>query len=56
MMISNPDDARKFNKMLEQLMKKLDFPKEMEKPGKDGSSLDSLIPNRIRPKGRISPR
>jgi hypothetical protein len=47
MMIPNPDDARKINKMHEKLMGTPNLPKEIEKPGKDGPSLDSQIKGKL---------
>jgi len=46
MMNPNPAESRKLAEVMTELMGKPNFAKEMEKPGKNGPSLDSRIPNR----------
>jgi hypothetical protein len=46
MMTSNPEESRKIAEKMVELMGKQTFPKEIEKPGKNGPPLDSLIPDR----------
>jgi hypothetical protein len=46
MMTPNPEESRKIAKDMMELMGKQNLPKEIEKPGKNGPSLDSRIPDR----------
>ena len=43
MMNPNPEESRRIAKEQMYLMRKLNIPEEMKKPGKNGPSLDSLI-------------
>jgi len=46
MMNPNPEESRKIAKEMMELMGKANLPEEMKKPGKNGPSLDSRIPDR----------
>jgi hypothetical protein len=50
MMIANPEESRKIAKVQMELMGTPNLPEEMKKPGKNGPTLDPLIPGRIPPK------
>jgi hypothetical protein len=45
MMTPNPEESRKIAKEQMELMGKPNLSEEMEKPGKNGPSLDSRIPD-----------
>ena len=46
MMNPNPEKSRKIAKEIMDLMAMQNLPEEIEKPGKNGPSLDSLIPDK----------
>ena len=46
MMNPNPEESRKRDEELKELMRKFDLPDEMKKPGKNGPTLDSQMPDR----------
>jgi len=46
MMTPKPEESRKIANEMTELMGKQNLPKEIEKPGKNGPSLDSRIPDR----------
>lgn len=46
MMTPKPEESRKIANEMTELMGKQNIPKEIEKPGKNGPSLDSRIPDR----------
>lgn len=46
MMNPNPEKSRKIAKEIMDLMAMQNLPDEIEKPGKNGPSLDSLIPDK----------
>ena len=50
MMNPNPEESRKRGEELKELMRKFDLREEMKKPGKNGPTLDPLIPDRTPPK------
>ena len=50
MMNPNPEESRNRGKERMDLMGKQNLPEEMKKPGKNGPSLDSQIPDRTPPK------
>lgn len=55
-MTPNPEESRNIATEQKKLMEKLNLPKEIEKPGKNGPSIDSGIPEAPHQRGQNSPR
>jgi hypothetical protein len=53
---ANPEESRKIAKEQMKLMEALNLREDMNKPGKNGPTIDSLIPNRNHQRGRNRPR